>query len=686
MEKQYINGLDGLRAIAIMMVFFYHLQLPFAKGGLLGVPVFFVLSGYLITRNMTKEIAETGTFHFLTFWKKRIVRLFPLVLTVTAFAILMTAILDRVAFTKGCKDLLSAIFFYNNWWQIINQVSYFESAGTPSPLTHFWALAVEIQFYLVFPLVVFVLSKFPKKEKVTLYVVIAFAFVSAVLMGVMFHPGDDPSRVYYGTDTRLYSFLFGAILDLLTGAYRSSHRYPEALSDFVGIPAMLLLIVCMCVWDGHSNWLYWGGYVLVSLFAVLVIYTVLDNNSILARMLGCKPLQWLGNRSYSIYLWHYVVIIILTGGIKAKWWMNLLVILLSFLLASLGYHFIETPVRKGVIGEYFALLGDRSGTAVGRRIKARKVKRMQIVSGICVAVLFAEVLCVAFVPKRDLANIAAEKTEIQYEAAQIAKERLEKQQLEKQQKEEREVAEAETEAPQTDKKQPEKQQAEEPESTATEEEATQTDKKQPEKQQEEEPESTATEEEAPQTDKEDSKKQQEENHELTKAEKEELLQNLSVLLIGDSITLDVTKYYYETFPNGIADCKIGRCAFSGDEVYNSNVNDGWNGDAVIYELGSNDLLTDELDEMRELLDPDIKMFVCSIVTPHEDYWDANNKMIREFVERTENTYLIDWYEYSKDHPEYFDQDDTHLLPVGGKAYNELIKETVLEAYKDTQKG
>lgn len=656
MRRNYINGLDGLRAIAIMMVFFYHMQLPFAKGGLLGVPIFFVLSGYLITRNMTKEIVETGTFDFLTFWKKRIVRLFPLVLTVASFAILMTAIVNRAAFTKGCKDLLSAIFFYNNWWQIINQVSYFESVGSPSPLTHFWALAVEIQFYLVFPLVVYILSKLPKKEKITLYVVIALAFVSAVLMGVMFRPEDDPSRVYYGTDTRIYSFLFGAVLDLVTGAYRSSKRYPEALSDRIGIPAMVLLLVCMCVWDGHSRWLYWGGYVLVSLLAVLVIYTVLDNDSILAKILSCKLLKWIGNRSYSIYLWHYVVIIILTGGMKAKWWMNLLVILLSFALASLGYRFIETPIRKGVIGESFAMLGDRSGTAEGRSVKARNVKQLRIVSGICAIVLLADVFCVAFVPKKDLANIAAQKTEIQYEVDQIAKERLEQQQKE------HELAEAEKE------------------------EETQTDKEQPAAQPEEKSELTVTEqEEETKTDKEDSETQPEEEHELTEAEKEELLQNLNVLLIGDSITLDVIKYYYETFPNGIADCKIGRCAFTGDEVYKEKVNDGWNGDALIYELGSNSPLTNELDEMRELLGPDRKMFVCSIVTPHDDFWDANNKKIRKFVKRTENTYLIDWYKYSKDHPEYFDQDNTHLLPVGGKAYNELIKETILEAYKDKPK-
>lgn len=596
-ERKYIKGLDGLRAIAIMMVFFYHMQLPFAKGGLLGVPVFFVLSGYLITRNMTKEIVKTGTFNFLTFWRKRIARLFPLVLTVTSFAIIMTAIVNRVAFTKGCKDLLSAIFFYNNWWQIINKVSYFESAGSPSPLTHFWALAVEVQFYILFPLLVFILSKLRKKEKITLYAVIAFALTSAVLMGVRFHPGVDPSRVYYGTDTRIYSFLFGSILDLLTGAYRRSERFPKTLSDFIGIPAIITLIVCMCVWDGHSKWLYWGGYVLISILAVLVIYTVLDDDSVLSKILSCKQLKWIGKRSYSIYLWHYVVIIVLTGGIKAKWWMNLIVVLLSFALASLSYHFIEIPVRKGIIGESVALLRGKSNTTKDNRIKANKVKQIQIISVICVVVLLAEVLCIAFVPKKDLSHIATEKQEIQQEAIQIAQERLEKQQ----------------------------------------------------------------------------EKKQEKKHKLTAAEKADILQNLNILLIGDSITLDITKYYYETFPNGIADCKIGRGAFAGAEVYNSKVNDGWHGEAVIYELGSNGPLTDELDEMRELLGPDIKMFVCSIVTPHDDFWDANNKIIREFVKRNENTYLIDWDKYSKGHPEYFDQDDEHLLPVGAKAYNEMVK-------------
>ena len=148
-QQKYIYGIDGLRAIAVLAVLAYHLHLPFARGGLIGVTVFFVISGFLITRILLTELDNTGTIDLKDFWIRRIRRLVPAILTMLVVLIFVSAIFNRVLFTKACKDLLSAVFCYNNWWQIFNNVSYFENAGAPSPLTHCWSLAIEAQFYLV---------------------------------------------------------------------------------------------------------------------------------------------------------------------------------------------------------------------------------------------------------------------------------------------------------------------------------------------------------------------------------------------------------------------------------------------------------------------------------------------------------------------------------------------------------
>ena len=163
-QKEYIYGIDGLRAIAVIMVFAYHLKLPFAKGGLLGVTVFFVISGFLITRILLQELDSTNTINLKNFWVKRIRRLLPAVLTMITVLIFISAIFNRVLFTKTCSDFLSVIFCYNNWWQIFNNVSYFENAGAPSPLTHCWSLAIEAQFYLLYPLLLMFLTKFKNKK------------------------------------------------------------------------------------------------------------------------------------------------------------------------------------------------------------------------------------------------------------------------------------------------------------------------------------------------------------------------------------------------------------------------------------------------------------------------------------------------------------------------------------------
>lgn len=586
------------------------MKLPISKCGLLGVTVFFVLSGFLITRILIMEIKESGTVDLKNFWIRRIRRLIPAVLSMVVVVIFVSAVVNRVIFTKGCKDLLSVVFGYNNWWQIFNQVSYFENAGTPSPFTHCWSLAIETQFYLIYPLIVIALAKRDEDGKLLAVVSGVITVVSVILMAVLYSPNGDPSRVYYGTDTRVFSLLFGALAAIQMEYRVISRRISKKIWSIIGSVSLVILIGMMMFVNSYSSFLYLGGQALVSVLAALVVYAVAVSNSWLNVILGLDALKWVGDRSYSIYLWHYPVILLISGGKKAAWWIVLIELVLSILLAEISYRFIETPIRHGIIGEYIGIINSTPHNRRERRRQRQVAKRsLKAVTGVLVTGI-ALVLCIALVPKKSTLDSVANREKKAEEVNELTAQKLEEQKSE-------------------------------------------------------------------------GKNQKDKNKK--KMTDEELLESLNVLLIGDSICVDVTDYYYEVLPNSISDTEIGRSTLTGCDVYDTYINsNGWDGDAVIFALGTNGPLYDTLGRMREKA-KDKPLFLTTIRAPHEDYETANNEEIRNFAEENENTYLIDWYAASDGHGEYFDQDDMHLLPAGAEAYAECIKESVLATFREREK-
>jgi len=328
-KRKYIKEIDGLRALAVIMVLAYHLKMPFAKSGLLGVTVFFVISGYLITGILINEIEESGGVDLKNFWLRRIRRLLPAVLSMAVVMIFVSAVVNRVVFTKGCNDLLSAVFGYNNWWQIFRKVSYFENAGAPSPFTHCWSLAIETQFYLIYPILLILLSKARNRGKVFAAVTAVLAMISVVLMGVLYSPDGDPSRVYYGTDTRAFSLLIGALAAIQKEYHIIKVKLRGKLWAVIGSISVLILIGMMMLISSYSSFLYYGGQAIVSVLAAFVVYAVTVSRSLLNIILGSSILKWIGDRSYSIYLWHYPIIVLMSGGKRAAWWIVILEVVLS---------------------------------------------------------------------------------------------------------------------------------------------------------------------------------------------------------------------------------------------------------------------------------------------------------------------------------------------------------------------
>ncbi len=369
-KSRYIPALDGLRALAVLAVIAYHTKMPWAIGGLLGVTVFFVLSGYLITSLLLVEYDNTSKIDLPQFWLRRIRRLVPAIVFVIACTAALCTLLDHSMLTKMRDEVVPSLFFYNNWWQIFHDTSYFEALGAPSPLTHFWSLAIEEQFYLIWPVILFLGLRKGVKRSTLCTATLVIALLSAIEMAILYNPSIDPSRVYYGTDTRAFSLLIGAWLAFvwpshLLGAKSGVQlgRKERLVFDGIGIGSLLGLLVLIAVTDGFSPFLYRGGILLASILTAVVIAVVVHPASLLGRAAGIAPLVWIGKRSYGIYLWHFPLLLLMnprtfTG--ETPWWLSLIQVAVVFACAAFSYRFIENPIRHGAIGQLAK--GIRSGT------------------------------------------------------------------------------------------------------------------------------------------------------------------------------------------------------------------------------------------------------------------------------------------------------------------------------------
>lgn len=351
-RKRYMPGLDGLRAISVLAVIAYHLNLSWAPGGFLGVGLFFVLSGYLITDQLLGRWQDTRQLDLKDFWIRRFRRLMPGLFFMLGVVCLYLLLFDRSMLISLQGDLLSVALYFNNWWLIFHQVSYFESFGPPSPIGHLWSLAIEEQFYLLWPLILVVLLRFtPQRSKLILFTLVGAA-ASVVAMALIYDIGTDPSRVYYGTDTRAFALLIGAALAMAW----PSRSLPKQLSrksrfilDLVGAVGLLGIILIIWRANEYSASLYLGGLALFSIMAAVVTAVLAHPASRLGQVLGCKPLRWIGVRSYSLYLWHFPVIILTSPAVDTGVNVGRVVIQLTitFILAATSYRYVEEPIRRG---------------------------------------------------------------------------------------------------------------------------------------------------------------------------------------------------------------------------------------------------------------------------------------------------------------------------------------------------
>jgi peptidoglycan/LPS O-acetylase OafA/YrhL len=373
---RYIAGLDGLRAIAVLAVIVYHLNVGWAQGGLLGVGVFFTLSGYLSTDLLLEHWGKTGGLGLANFWIRRARRLLPALVVMLAVVITWVALLHRTQLGDLRGNVVAATLYMSNWWLIVQHVSYFARFGPPSPLGHLWSLSVEEQFYLIWPWLLLLGLRFipergrartrPRLATATLIL----AAASAAEMALLYHPGFDPSRIYDGTDTRAFGLLIGAALAMMwPSRRRRADTTVGTRRALDGVGVVGLVVVGLLIWrtSQYSAFLYRGGLLILSLATAAIVLAVVYPGSVLGRYLGMRPLRWLGVRSYGIYLWHYPIIVLTTRSVQRGFDLPRasLQVGATLVVAALSWRFVEEPIRMG------GRLQSAGGLPWYRRVAAR---------------------------------------------------------------------------------------------------------------------------------------------------------------------------------------------------------------------------------------------------------------------------------------------------------------------------
>jgi peptidoglycan/LPS O-acetylase OafA/YrhL len=371
--QRYMPGLDGLRALAVLAVIAYHEQFGWAPGGLLGVGVFFTLSGYLITDLLLGQWCAHGRLNLGDFWLRRARRLLPALFVMLAVvtAWITVASPSRLASVRGA--VAAAATYSSNWYYIATHSSYFAQFAPPGPFDHLWSLAVEEQFYLVWPWLLLLgvaclRGRGPTAVRWLALPTLAASAASAVAMLLLYHPGYDPTRIYEGSDTRACGLLIGAALAMVWPSRRTGRpgRWARFALDGAGLAG--LAVIGLMIWrvGQYSPLTYRGGLVLLSVATAAAVAAAACPGSLIGRALGWAPLRWIGVRSYGIYLWHFPVILLTTPAYAGE---NLtraaLQVAASIGLAALSWRFIEEPVRQGALGRLW------------RRARAREARQAQ---------------------------------------------------------------------------------------------------------------------------------------------------------------------------------------------------------------------------------------------------------------------------------------------------------------------
>ncbi len=627
-RNQRIVALDGLRALAIAGVVLYHLRPSRLTGGFLGVTLFFTLSGYLATKSIMRATARDG-FSYPRYICRRVARMMPPIVVTIALTAVATYIAAPSLLPKVQQDALPSALFLSNWFYIFRNVSYFAAAGLPSPLTHLWFCAVTMQFYLVWPVILMALCSKTRSRNTAIGITIAFALVSTAAMVLMFNPTADTSRVYYGTDARAAELLCGALAAI------AAPRLREILSGDIHTPGankgiskvnaisiawLVAVIAGALMLTGESAWLYRGGFLLLALVTGLLIICVQNTECIVRRLLSVKPLVWLGQRSFSVYLVHYPLLLLMnpaTRTTRIAWWEQALQLVVILTVAEVFYRLVERPWSRKP-----AQQGNTAKTHVLSPAMA-----LSALGAVCVAAL-------AFAPL-DWAGIATARAEqLRPELTQNA--------------------------------------------TSSQDNGVNDKSAEPASGKDSQPSDTASDDATKQKPKEGPIAEKvPKNLDWKSFTYDEATGTCDarVLMIGDSVTAGAQPGIQAALPNAYIDGVVSRQFYTFQDVYAQD-SANYDPSVVICALGTNGLIRDP-QQVQDVINAvgGKPIYFVTVRVPLE-LQDRNNQTIRDVCAQNDNAGVIDWNGASEGHSEYLVDDGTHLTQAGIDTYAVLIRQAI----------
>ena len=609
-KSKYLPSIDSLRALAVLAVIIYHVDVNYLPGGFLGVDLFFVLSGYLISSLIIKEFRKTGTVNLYNFYIRRARRLLPAVYFMITVGLVVMVLFNEVLLRKSHLDAIFGYIYSSNWWYIFHKLDYFDSFGAQSPFKHLWSLAIEEQFYMIFPLLFLLVNRKKKSKDGTyklnknfLYVVLGLILVSLIAHILLFDI-NNISRIYFGTDTRAFSLLVGvvgAILYPMERLHTKVTPQQNLIYSVISLVSIATLITVMIYTSEYNTWLYRGGFLLVAILGLIVIISSGKQHTVIARLLSFKPVVFIGKISYSLYLWHFPILVLTTPVAEignTNIYFVILRVILTFIVAIVSYVFVETPIRKLGFKNYIKV--------IFRKLKKCPRKSRRIYAGIVgvVSIFFVMGIFGKSVPFISTAFV--KEMEVNKET-QFVNNGNNKENKEEQNN--------------------------------------------------------------------DSNKENKDNNENKDEKNNAEKKYSSVVVIGDSLTVDIGEKFQELYPGAVIDGKIGRQLYVAIEEAKSYSNYNNENSAIIFQLGTNGPFTEsQIEELVKVFDK-ADIYFVNIKVPRA--WEKTvNAALKQAQEKHTNINIIDWYSVANSSKNLFEPDRVHLNQNGIVEMTTLIKKNL----------
>lgn len=627
-NSRYISGFDGIRALAVVGVIIYHL-LPYKlQGGYLGVPTFFVVSGYLITDLLLQEWEQNGRIDFWAFYARRLKRLYPALVFMLVGTGTYITLFQRSLLTNLRSIITTNMLYVYNWWEVGHGQSYFDRFNGESPFTHLWSLSIEGQYYLIWPLILTAMVLIIRKRRTIANILLVLAIGSGALMGLLYTGPDTLNRVYYGTDTRMFSIVFGALLAVI---WPSTHLKKNVTTrsrwtlNIIGLVSIAIIAYLYFELSGQNTFTYRGGMFIMAIASTTLIAACAHPGADVNRWLTNPVFRWMGTRSYGIYLYQFPVMIfyeIKVQNIAAHPLMNASIeIALIMIISELSYRYIEAPLRH----YRYRNLG-RSIYEFVQPNSEYGWKRLWLIPAVLLIGISAYGSAIS--PTKDAKNVLEENISKNEKTANANN----KAALAKQKKASKLTANQKRMKKLLKKKLTVKQ------------------------------------------------------YKIAKHYGLNKRQYLTVYqqpltAIGDSILADNSHDLQNVFQNAYVSAAVGRQIWQAGQVLTQMKNKNELAPNVLINLGTNSPMTSaQINSVIKSIGPKHQIFWVTTHVPTRNWETEVNHTIRAAAKRHKNMHIIDWHSYSLNRRDWFWNDNVHPNPKGNIYYTHLIATSISDFY------